>query len=501
MRILNKGKYLQYLPQEDGPSPSLLLGVRQRKNDPWYTIENNLVNQIVLGLPREVSQPIVPLKHPEGLMDFQIKDVQKMVALKHCLNANPMGLGKTVEAISMLREVEARNALIITPKIVMHQWQDQLSSWWLGDESRVHIYDPDLCNQPRDDGSIWIINYEKFQNEAVLNKFRKFQWEYLILDEAHRIKNRGSKRTKAVKMIPAAHRHALTGTPILRYVDDLWSILNFLDVSYSGISYWNFVNYFCKVEETPWGRKIAGLTDDPVKVGILNALLDSICVRNNSVEVAHGKIRSTVKLPMTDAMRKVYRDLRDLALDELPEGLTVANGAVLTVRLRQLTSWPGLFIQGEVGPKFEYVLNVCQDNPSEKIVVFSVFEKTVEALASYLYQHKVSAATITGQNKVLENEMNKHSFIHGKTQVLIGTIGAMGQGYDGLQEVSRTMIILDRDWSPEIMEQVEDRLRRMGQQYPVSIQYLEVTGSFDAYVTKVNQHKAEDIRAALEVTG
>lgn len=499
MRIVDQGRYLLYLPQDDGPDPSMLLGVRQRKNDPWYIVENNVVNGIVLGLPWHTAG-ITSLKYPEGLKGYQIDDVQKMLSLPNVLNANPMGLGKTVEAVSMLHEADARNGLIVTPKIIRYQWKDQMCTWWGLDPKRVNILEDARTQKVMDDGTFWIVNYEKLQSEPVLNKFRNFQWEYLLADEAHRIKNRTSKRSIALKAIPAAHKHAFTGTPILRYVDDLWSILNFLDERYSGISYWNFVNYFCNVLETPWGNKIEGLVNDPVKIAVLNTLLSRVSIRNG-IEVAFGKNIETIRLPMSNKQLKVFRDLRDLALDELPEGMTVANGAVLTVRMRQLTSWPGLFIDKECGPKFEWVLEQCLNNAEEKFVVVSVFEQTISALTKYLNDNAVPTVSITGKNKSQDNEAHKQQFIQGPARVLAGTIGAMGQGYDGLQAAARLMVVLDRDWSPGIMDQCEDRLKRMGQASPVTIYYLECSKSFDQHVGRINQTKAADIRAALEVTG
>ena len=344
---------------------------------------------------------------------------------------------------------------------------------------------------------MWIVNYDKLRNEKTRLKFRSFQWDYLILDEAHKIKGRNSAQTKAVKELPAAHRIALTGTPILRYVDDLWSILHFLDESYSGISYWTFRDYFCQMEHTAWGDTVTGLTTNPSKIAILQQLMDAVAIRNNAIEVAKGKSREVVRLPMTKKQRELYRKEKDLVLQELPEDLTIANGAVLTLRLMQTTSWPGLWIPGEAGPKFEWILETCQNNPKEKFVVFSVFEKTISALVKYLNENGVTACSITGKNTAEQNEMSKRFFIDRGIQVLAGTIGAMGQGYDDLQRVCRLMIFVDRDWSPEIMNQAEDRLHRMGQDNPVNIYYLECQGSFDQHVGRINQNKANDIRSAL----
>lgn len=498
MQILpyTNDKYIKVL---DPPDPSMLLGWRQRKSEPWVIAENNLVNRIVLGIfndkelrhaPDNLQQRMDQL-NADQLKPYQVDDVMSMLALPHCLNANPMGLGKTIEAIKLLQQSGAPTALIVTPKIIRYQWQDQLKRWANID---ANVYENGCKVAP----GFWIVNYDKLRNEATLLKFRAFQWSYLIVDEAHKIKSRSSQQTKAVKSIPARHRVALTGTPILRYVDDLWSILNFLDPSYACNSYYAFVEYFCKIQRTPWGDRIVGLTDDARHTAILNQLLDLICIRNSAVEVAHGKTREVIKLPMSKKQRELYRKEKQLLLDELPEQLTIPNGAVLTLRLMQTTSWPGLYLGAdEPGPKFEWILETCLNNPKEKFVVFSVFEKTISALVEYLTANKVEAVKITGQQSAEQNELSKRCFVERGAQVLAGTIGAMGQGYDGLQQVCRLMIFIDRDWSPEILNQAEDRLRRMGQDNPVTIYYLECSGSFDQHVGRINRNKAEDIREAL----
>ena len=497
MEAYLQGRYWHYLP--DKPiRKDLLLGWRQKKGDPWILVEDNLINRMVLGLDYTNIVTWNPGESrclfPKDLMPFQVADVRKMYHLQNCLNANPMGLGKTVETIKYLQSNNAKCVLIVCPKIIREQWKEQLFRWG---NLKAKIYD----GQSKVTPGIWIVNYDKLRNESTCSKFKNFQWEFLVLDEAHKIKSRSAKQTLAVKNIPAARRVALTGTPILRYVDDLWSILNFLDPRYTSKSYYTFVDYFCKQQHTPWGDKIVGLTDNAERVALLNKLLDLISIRNASVNVAQGKTHEVVKLPMSKVQRDLYRKEKQLLLDELPEHCTIANGAVLTLRLMQTTSWPGLYLgDKEVGPKFEWILELLQNNPEEKIVVFSVFEKTVSALVSYLNENKVRAVKITGKQNATENENSRKKFIsqgQHSARVLAGTIGAMGQGYDGLQRVSHTMVFIDRDWSPEILKQAEDRLHRMGQEHLVNIYYLECTGSFDQHVGRINRTKADDIRSAL----
>ena len=507
MKIEVVGNYIHLTKEaSDGPiQANRFLGWRPAKEkQAWdITIEDNLVNRILLGLDLGLGQPTARdakvIRSDSRLEEYQVCDINKMTSLQNCLNRNPMGLGKTVEAIVTARTLKAKSVLIIVPKIVASQWRDQMKVWWPERADDLFILGAaDAKKRKVEKGCIVVTNYEKLLNESNLNKLRQFSWDVLIADEAHKIKNPHSKRTSALKAVPAMRKYALTGTPILNKPDDLWSILHFLDWRYSGISYWNFVNYFCEVEDGFWGRKVVGLTRSSERVELLKKLLDAISVYN-TLNVAQGKTTETVRLEMTSPQRKLYKDMKNLVLEELPENARIANGAVLTIRVVQTTSWPGLFLgPDEPGPKFEWIAAMCEDNPDEKFVVFTRFEKTASALGAFLETRDIKSVQLTGVVKDAIKDLNKKQFIEGDARVLIGTIGAMGQGTDGLQYASHTAIFIDRDWSPEIMKQCEDRLNRRGQRFKVNIYVLECEKSFDQHVGRVNQHKADDIREALQ---
>ena len=497
MNIRDLGDMLQVRPEPKDPLYKeirpMLLGSRASKDDSYFLAENNLTNRIVLGLDplsytTEVPCPTTREWHDSRLESYQQRDVQKGAQLGDFLNLNKMGFGKTVETIMTLKSLGIQTAAILAPKQVCPQWIEHFKVWWpeISQDVRLHDFSAPIV----------VTNYEKILKQAKLNSLRNYLRDAVVYDEIHMLKNRDAKRTVAAKQIPARFHMGLTGTPILKQPDDLWSILNAIDWHYSGKSYWNFVNYYCNVVDGYFGREIQGVTKNASKLAILKKILELVTIRNEEIEVAYGKKRVEVILPMEKTQLALYRKIKKVVLDELPENCTIANGAVLALRLQQTTSWPGLFEVRDQGTKFNWILNFCS-NTDEQIVIFTKFAQTAVALQEFLATKKITSTLYIGSQKVNENVANKAKFMSGEVQVLIGTIAVAGTGLDGLQ-CARLGIMIEKDWSPEINEQCEDRLHRRLQKLPVIWYYLECEKSFDQHVGKVNLSKAESIRAVLE---
>ena len=487
----------------------MLMGYSEVKNSEYIKVFDNWINRLILGYPlrfREVSTPPWNARQQETiskLYDFQIDDVKLMASRDFLLNRNKMGSGKTIEMIATCILLDAESILLCCPKTVQLQWVTQFKQWWPERTNDIRIYE--FGYHPKQ-GDILIVNPEKLISRKASGMFDKFVWNVCAVDEAHMIKNRESKRTQAIKRIPAQHRYALTGTPVLKHPDDLYSIFEFLSPEIAGSSYWRFTEYFCNITEDFYGRHVSGLTKNKDKVDVLKRILEYVsCYHDTSCagekEVIH------VPLIMEPKQTALYKQIARVELENLPSNITIPNGAVKLARLLQTTSCPRVFYDElhsketdyTYGVKFEYIFEMLRNNDDLKVVVYSKYAKVIEQLVEYLNKQKITVATYTGKQSSELRESDKQFFINNKyCRVLAGTIDALGTGVDGLQTACHVCVFIDRDPRPTINEQCEARLHRKGQTEKVLCYYLECAKTVDKHMDKLNNMRSEDLRTLLE---
>lgn len=489
----------------------VLMGYSAQKNSNYVKVFDNWVNRLALEYPLRMRKTpyTVTTERQKTTMNvlypFQVYDVEQMVSYGYFLNRNKMGSGKTIEAIAACILLSAQSILIVCPKTLQTQWASKLTEWWPERTDDIKTYEFGYEPTRHD---ILIVNPEKIVSKKSAGKFDAFTWDVICVDEAHMIKNRDSKRTIAIKNIPAKHKYAMTGTPLLKSPDDLYSIFDFLNPEIAGTSYWRFTEYVCNIREDFYGRHITGLTHDEKHVAILKQILEHVSCYNE-IEVGNGKEVIHVPLTMDAKQHKLYKQLLRVELENLPANITIPNGAVKATRLLQTTSCPKVFYDPahskdsdySWGVKFEWTNELLESNPDLKIVVYSKYATVVNAFRDYLSDKRIGTCAYTGQQSLEVRNANKEAFIHNKNiRVLAGTIDALGTGVDGLQQVCHVCVFIDRDVRPTINEQCEDRLRRTGQPEKVLCYYLECEKSIDKHIEKLNAIRSDDLRKLMEDT-
>ncbi|MBM3184651.1 MAG: DEAD/DEAH box helicase, partial [Chlamydiae bacterium] len=212
-------------------------------------IRKQMLGEIALtptGVPKEIRADLRPYQ-AEGVHWLERL---RMMFLNGIL-ADDMGLGKTLQAIAAMTQMHEKEkktrSLIVCPTSLLYNWKEEISKF--NPKLKAMVVDG-IPNQRKkllgkiDDYDVTITSYTLLQKD--IETYAAIPFHYAILDEAQHIKNRGTRNAKSVKMIQAAHRLILTGTPIENSLDELWSLMDFLMPGFLS-SYERFVEKYVRV--------------------------------------------------------------------------------------------------------------------------------------------------------------------------------------------------------------------------------------------------------------
>lgn len=404
--------------------------------------------------------------------------------------------------LSDLSPIAALPRLVVCPNSLKSTWQGELNKW-LGDVPTVVIDGKNPTARKRQVDEIkstpgcWaIVNWEKLR---IMPELSKVKWLAVVADEAHRAKNRKAQQTKALWKLRAPLQIAASGTPIMSSPDELWAILHWMQPKvYSG--YWPFYYAYTDSYQTRYGHVITGVKNaDQLRFELADKL-----VRRTKRDVLKDLPPKTVqKVPvdLKPAQRRLYAEAEKALLLDIEETLVkgdeekqnqlaaaieagdverviylLPNGAARTTRLRQIASTPALLGGPDESAKLDAAEEIIRDNIGKPFVVFTWFADTARILSQRLAKGKpeIRAMTIAGDD---DPEPVRAAFQEGDIDVVVATIAKGGVGLTLTR--ADTAIFVERDWTPAINAQAEDRLHRIGQANPVSIIVLEARDTID----------------------
>lgn len=339
----------------------------------------------------------------------------------------------------------------------------------------------------------------------------RHSWDFIAVDEAHRIKGRENKWTVAIKRLKSEHKHIMTGTGFINRPDEIWSLLNFLDKDGFG-SYNRFVDYFCEIDDWSGYRKVVGVLDN--KRDEFRTLVREYGVRRTLTEVMpHIKepifMRKDVELSPIQA--RMYKEIKTelKALDKKGEPFHSPNVLSALQRLRQICVATPEVIKDEYDEKKEKrVMEIRLTEPSSKLdelmeiieglqwddeakqqlVVFSNFRDPLELLKKRLDTAKISYIHMD-QKDDEETRYNKwhDEFPKKEHRVFMATLQLGGESINLTS--AEHVCFLDRSWSPKDNNQGIGRVRRPGQQGEPVVINIEAKGTTDQKLERVNKEK------------
>ncbi len=408
------------------------------------------------------------------------------------LLADEMGLGKTVQLLALLASRMTRGgkpSLIVCPASLTVNWEREAARFVpdlrvaapQGSERNAVLKRPESFD-------LLILSYTgaRMSREAL----RKYNFEFLVLDEAQHIKNPGSENAKNCKSISAAHRVVLSGTPLENSPDDLWSVMDFLQPGMLGTL-------------AAFRRRYAGISTDGELQQDLTYRTSPFIKRRTKAEVARDlpeKSELTICCDPSAEQAQLYAELLDSGKDTLKNG-NAADIFSLLLRLRQVCCHPELLPDGRgrgvVSGKTELLFEILDEtiDSGHKVLLFSQFTSMLQLLIPELQKRNIPFEYLDGATR--DRQMRVDRFNNDPEIPLF--LLSLKAGGTGLNLTSAdTVIIYDPWWNPAVELQAADRTHRIGQTRAVSTVKLVMRNSVEEKVLMLQEKKRKLFHALVE---
>lgn len=438
------------------------------------------------------------------------------------LLGDEMGTGKTVQVLRALRRLGpgARPVLVVCPNTVKRTWSELAAQWT--PELDVRVIQGSAAKRRKqiqafiDDGAdVLVLNWESVRLHSRLapygsirlkkcaacdpregdselpaarcevhpKELNEIRWGAIVADEAHHAKDPKAKQTRAVWAVAHqqdAYRFALTGTPIANHPGDLWAVLHLLKPEE-----WPrktaYVDRYALATWNPFGGlDIAGLK--PETRDEFYQIFDSRFLRRPlSAVMPHLPpiVEEQRYVELVPRQRKAYRQMLEQQIaileggdgesdDEATGALVATNPLAVMIRLIQFASAyaeideDGHALLSEPSCKLD-ALEEIADDLDEPMVVFAESRQLLQLAEQRWAKKGRSYVSVHGQVDEATRAYNVQLFGQGQVGACFVTLGAGGEGLDGLQHGARVEVWLQRSFSLLKNKQGEGRLRRGGQ--------------------------------------
>lgn len=478
---------------------------------PWLQARQQLQER--KALLREYEQKVQSGEWPAQetripLFPYQREGMLHLAFNERALLADEMGLGKTIQAVAacaLLRRVgKVSRVLVVTPASLKAEWEEQIQRYT--DLPFRLVFGP---RQRRlacysSPAFFTIVNYEQVIRDG-LDINQRLTPDVVILDEAQRIKNWATKTAQAIKRLRSRYAFVLTGTPIENRIDDLYSLMDFLNPEILGPLF-RFNREFYALDDR--GRP-AGYRN----LDRLHARITPVMIRRRKADVEAElpeRTERTFFVPLSPEQKHRYDD----------HEVQVARLAGIA-RRRPLTQQESEKLQRELAmmrmvcdtnyildptqracPKLvelEKILDECRDNPDVKVLVFSEWERMLELAQGVCEDVGLAYALHTGS---VPQRRRRAEILRFKQDAQCRVFLSTDSGSTGLNLQNATVIInCDLPWNPARLEQRIARAWRKHQTRPVTVIHLVSEGTLEHRMLDTLSAKQALADGVLEMRG
>ena len=412
------------------------------------------------------------------LYPYQRYGIRFAAAAGRSLIADEMGLGKTIQAIGVAellkRELGIERVLVVCPTSLKYQWRSEILKFTGSSVCVIEGQSMTREKQYRGDGFYKIVSYHALVHDA--ETISRMAPDLVILDEAQRIKNWKTRIARTVKSIESPFALVLTGTPLENNLEELYSIVSFID-HYKLGPFWKFLAEHQVKDATGKITGYQGLRE-------IGTTLSGITLRRRKRDVLGDlpeRIDKRIFVPMTDRQRSMHEEFSESVARLLRKWrrtghLSEQERQRLLILLNQMRmSCDSTYIldqdmEHRHDTKIDELMSILDESltdPEQKVVVFSQWERMTRLVTMELDKRGIGYRNLHGgvpsaQRKELFDSFNNLS----ECRVFVST----DAGSTGLNLQSASILVnLDLPWNPAILEQRIGRIHRIGQKKNVTI--------------------------------
>jgi superfamily II DNA or RNA helicase len=414
-----------------------------------------------------------------------------------CL-ADDMGLGKTVQTIAMLTLVyggrtrkggtKALPSLLVMPKSLIFNWESEIARFapWL----KVYTYYAGARSmEDARNADVVLTTYGMMRND--IDTMRKYEWEYIILDESQNIKNIDSLTAKSSFLLKGKYRLALSGTPMENNIMELYSLFRFLNPAMLG-------------DEADFNRRYAVPIQSEADTDAMSALRRKIYpfmlrrLKRDVLKDLPDLTEQTLYTEMEPEHARIYEERRkyyqsvinkSIADDGVQKSQFVIFQALS--ELRRIASVPESLTDSTVtSPKLDPLVETIAEATANghKCVVFFNFIAGIELVGDRLEHLGIDYATMTGSTGDRRSVVRRFQ-TDADCRVLLLTLKVGGVGLN--LTAADTVFIYEPWWNRAAEKQAIDRLHRIGQKMKVSSFSMITRGTIEERIRQLQEQKGE----------
>jgi superfamily II DNA or RNA helicase len=412
--------------------------------------------------------------------------------------ADDMGLGKTAQTLAhLLLEKESgrldKPALIILPTSLIFNWKNEAARF-APDLRVLSLHGPERKNHFGEiaQHDVILTTYPLLWRDA--DELMQHSYHLLILDEAQTVKNAQSQSAEAVRKIDARHRLCLTGTPLENHLGELWSQFDFLLPGFLGTA-----KQFNRHWRTPIEKQ-----GDMARRSLLARRIRPFILRRKKEDVARELPPKTIiirSVELEGTQRDLYETVRAAmdakVRDEIAsKGFARSQIVILDalLKLRQVCCDPRLVKANAARKvneraKLDLLMAMLPELVDEgrRVLVFSQFTSMLALIEHELDKADIGYVTLTGDT--VDREVPIRRFQEEDVPIFLISLKAGGVGLN--LTAADTVIHYDPWWNPAVENQATDRAHRLGQDKPVFVYKLIVSGSIEEKILALQERKAE----------